>query len=94
MHNGPQMEDIPLDLVINWDQTAIWFITHTPNHWANEDTMVEYIEKVFLLYVCKRGRTLTYHLTIHGQHWPFLMYLKDNAQRLYCPCWKRIIFIL
>ena len=117
-----EMEDIPLDLVINWDQTAIhyvprshwtmakagsqrvevvglddkrqitalfgctitgdflpmqliyqgktkachaqvnfpkdWSITHTPNHWSNEDTMVEYIEKVFLPYVCKKRKEL------------------------------------
>ena len=35
-----------------------WSITHTPNHWSNEDTMLEYIEKVFLPYVCKKRKEL------------------------------------
>ena len=111
------MEDIPSDLVINWDQTAIsivpgsswtmapsgsrrveivgmgdkrqitavfagslsghflppqliytgktaacharvtfpadWHITHTPNHWANESTMRDYVTKVIVPYVEK-----------------------------------------
>ena len=34
-----------------------WHITYTPNHWANEDTMVAYIHNILLPYVvstCKK----------------------------------------
>ena len=111
-----EMEDIPLDLVINWDQTAIHYVLRShwtmakagsqrvevvglddkrqitalfgctitgdflpvqliyqgktkachaqvdfPKDWSithTEDTMVEYIEKVFLPYVCKNRKEL------------------------------------
>ena len=116
------LEDIPKDLVINWDQTAVkfvpvsnwtqevkgtkrveiagtddkrqitatltvtasgemlpaqiiyggktpaclpsvefpkgWHITFTPNHWANEDTMVAYIYNILLPYVTSTHKNL------------------------------------
>ena len=30
---------------------ADWHITHTPNHWANESTMRDYVTKVIVPYV-------------------------------------------
>ena len=116
------MEEIPNDLVVNWDQTAIkyiplsnwtmdkegskrvevigiddkrqitatfaaslsgnflsvqlvyegkttkchpavefpegWHVTHTPNHWCNEETMVAYIESVIVPYMAQKRRQL------------------------------------
>ena len=28
-----------------------WHVTYTPNHWSNEDKMIEYIETIIILYV-------------------------------------------
>lgn len=116
------MEEIPSDMVINWDQTAIkyiplsdwtmaqkgskrvevfgiddkrqitatfaasltgsflliqlvyegkttrchpavdfpegWHITHTPNHWCNEQTMITYIQSVIVPYMTEKRRQL------------------------------------
>ena len=30
-----------------------WNITHSPNHWSNEDTMLQYIDNIILPYVAK-----------------------------------------
>ena len=41
-----------------------WHVTHTPNHWCNEDTMVEYITTVIAPYMNeKRG-----HLGLDPKH--------------------------
>jgi len=32
-----------------------WHVTHTPNHWANEVTTLDYIEKIILPYVSGEG---------------------------------------
>ena len=118
-----EMEDIPSDLVINWDQTAIqlvpssswtierkgtkcveisalndkrqitavfactlsgsflpiqliyagttqkclpqnvqfpddWHITCSPNHWSNENTMIDYVEKIIIPYVSNKRKEL------------------------------------
>ena len=117
------LEDIPFDLVINWDQTGMhyvpvsswtmakegskrveicgmddkrqitavfgcnmigeflpvqliykgktdkchpsfqfpsdWNITHSPNHWSNEDTMKDYIVNIVVPYVTKKRRSKT-----------------------------------
>lgn len=33
-----------------------WHITHTPNHWANECTMLEYIHKILVPYIAVRRK--------------------------------------
>ena len=122
------MEDIPNDMIVNWDQTAIkyiplsnwtmakegskrvevagiddkrqitatfaaslsgnflpvqmvyegkttkchpsvkfpegWHITHTPNHWCNEDTMVDYIAAVIVPYMKEKRK----HLGLDSKH--------------------------
>ena len=122
------MEDVPEDMIVNWDQTAIkyiplsnwtmakegskrvevvgiddkrqitatfaaslsgnflpvemvyegkttkchpavkfpegWHVTHTPNHWCNEDTMVEYITTVIVPYMNEKRR----HLGLDPKH--------------------------
>ena len=35
-----------------------WHITHTANHWANEQTTIEYIEKIILPYVTQKRKDL------------------------------------
>jgi len=35
-----------------------WNITHTPNHWSNEDKMKEYIQKIILPYVSAKRENL------------------------------------
>ena len=116
------MQDVPDDMVVNWDQTAIkyiplsnwtmdkegskrvevagiddkrqitatfaaslsgnflpvqlvyegktakchptvefpegWHVTHTPNHWCNEETMITYIESVIIPYMTEKRRQL------------------------------------
>ena len=113
------MEEIPSDMVLNWDQTTIkymplsdwtmaqkgskkvevfgkrqitatfaaslfgsflpiqlvyegktsrchpvadfpegWHITHTLNHWCNEQTMISYIQSVIVLYMAEKRRQL------------------------------------
>ena len=122
------MEDIPDDMIVNWDQTAIkyiplsnwtmakegskrvevvgiddkcqitatfaaslsgnflpvqmvyegktskchpsvkfpegWHVTHTPNHWCNEDTMVDYITAVIVPYMNEKRK----HLNLDLKH--------------------------
>ena len=119
-----EMEEIPHDLIINWDQTGInyvpvsqwtmekvgskrveiigvndkrqitgvfagtlagdflpvqlvyqgktkkclphvdfpkeWHITSTPNHWCNESTMLDYIQKIMIPYIKKKKMSLAY----------------------------------
>ena len=35
-----------------------WHITHTPNHWCNESTMISYIESVIVPYMTEKRRQL------------------------------------
>ena len=35
-----------------------WDITHTPNHWSNEDTMERYLENIIVPYVMKKREEL------------------------------------
>ena len=35
-----------------------WNITHSPNHWSNEDTMKDYIAKIFVPYITKKKEEL------------------------------------
>jgi len=35
-----------------------WHITHTPNHWCNEETMISYIESVIVPYMTEKRRQL------------------------------------
>ena len=28
-----------------------WHLTYTPNHWCNEETMIQYIKRIFIPYV-------------------------------------------
>ena len=35
-----------------------WHVTHTPNHWCNEETMVAYIESVIVPYMIQKRRQL------------------------------------
>lgn len=37
---------------------ADWCITHTANHWSNEDTMLQYIEKIVIPYTSKKKEEL------------------------------------
>ena len=32
---------------------AEWDVWHTPNHWSNEQTVLRYLDKVFILYVVR-----------------------------------------
>lgn len=34
-----------------------WHLAYTPNHWCNEDTMVDYLEKIFVPYVKSKSAT-------------------------------------
>ena len=38
--------------------TQDWLISHTENHWANETTMLKYIEEVIVLYVENKRESL------------------------------------
>ena len=40
------------------DFPAGWSITFTPNHWANEDTVLSYIHNILLLYVTDERKNL------------------------------------
>ena len=35
-----------------------WHITHTPNHWANEQTTIHYIQKIVLPYICRKKKEM------------------------------------
>ena len=35
-----------------------WHVTCTPNHWSNEDTMKEYIERIIIPYVDRKHKEL------------------------------------
>ena len=35
-----------------------WHVTHTPNHWCNEETMIDYIESVIVPYMTQKRRQL------------------------------------
>lgn len=35
-----------------------WHVTYTPNHWSNEDTMMEYIKSIILPYVERKRKEL------------------------------------
>ena len=35
-----------------------WHITHTPNHWCNEETVISYIESVIVPYMTEKRRQL------------------------------------
>ena len=56
-----------------------WNITHTPNHWSNEETMELYVTKVILPYLVDTKRKLKLRLAI--QPCCFLTILKDNVLR-------------
>ena len=36
-----------------------WHVTHTPNHWCNEDTMIDYIAAVIVPYMNEKRRQLS-----------------------------------
>ena len=38
-----------------------WHITFTPNHWANEDTMLAYIHNILLPYITSTRQKLKFH---------------------------------
>ena len=40
-----------------------WHVTYTPNHWSNEDKMIEYIEKIILPYVEDKLKELKLSVT-------------------------------
>ena len=42
----------------NVDFPETWHITCTPNHWCNEDTVVQYIEKILIPYVTDKKKEL------------------------------------
>ena len=151
-----EMEEIPPDLIINWDQTAInyvprshwtmdkagsrrvkvagldvkrqitavfgctlagnflpiqliykgktkacharvdftkdWSITHTPNHWSNEDTMIQYIEEILIPYLCRRRQ----ELKLPANHPALAIFdvFKGQCTKLSFPYWSRVIFML
>ena len=35
-----------------------WHITHSPNHWSNETTMIDYITKIIIPFIKKKHREL------------------------------------
>ena len=40
-----------------------WHLAYIPNHWCNEDTMVDYLEKIFLPYVKSKREELGLNAT-------------------------------
>ena len=51
------------DPVVRSDNPAVdfpegWHITHTPNHWYNEQTMISYIKSVIVPYLAEKRRQL------------------------------------
>lgn len=61
-----------------------WHITYTPNHWANEKTTEDYIEKILLPYVTKKQKDLGIKSAIvifdrfKGQCTPQILQLLDR----------------
>ena len=43
------------------DSPQDWHVTYTENHWANEATMVDYLEKIIFPYIEKKRHELQLH---------------------------------
>ena len=60
-------------------------ITCTINHWTNEVTTKDYINKILLPYIDKKRKAL-------GKESPALVIFDRFKGQLYCRYWRRIIF--
>ena len=43
-----------------------WHITYTPNHWANELTTIDYIQKIILPYICRKKKEMNLPANQHS----------------------------
>ena len=62
-----------------------WHITHSHNHWCNEDTVKDYITKILVPYVSKKWQ----ELKLKPDHHALVIYDKFKAQ-----CTRDIIQLL
>ena len=62
----PEVSSIPND----------WHITHSPNHWCNEDTIKDYITHILIPYVKKKREDLN----LSPDHHALVIYDKFKAQ--------------